>query len=153
MFDTKVRPIKERLEKWNIELKTICSKNKFHKNPPWDTIPLKLDKSLSSQTKTTTSSTVCNKMFNQKISLYKNYTPYYTDGSVIGNKTGCAIFSNNMEIKIKLPNNTSIFTAEMHDILKTIKLSRNTNNRNILICCDSLSCLKSLQQMYNKMYL
>ena len=89
-------------------------------------------------------------MFNQKLSLYKNFTTYYTDGSVIGDQTGCAIFSKNIEIKIKLPNNTSIFSAEMYALLKTIKLAQNTNNRNILICCDSLSCLQSLKQMYNK---
>ena len=89
-------------------------------------------------------------MFSQKMSLYKNYTTFYTDGSVVGNQTGCAIFSNNIEVKLKLPDNTSIFSAEMYAILKTIKLSRNTNNRNILICCDSLSYLKSLQQIYNK---
>ena len=38
----------------------------------------------------------------------------------------------------------------MYAILKTIKLSQKNNYQFILICCDSLSCLQTLEQMYTK---
>ena len=55
------------------------------------------------------------------IDRYKNYEHYYTDGSVCGNKTGIGVFHKNYSACLRLPNETSIYTAEAFAILHALR--------------------------------
>jgi ribonuclease HI len=58
----------------------------------------------------------------------------FTDGSLIGNKVGCAIVTTQTNIKIRLAEPTTIFNAELQVILETVKLMRRNNVIKKIIC-------------------
>jgi ribonuclease HI len=58
----------------------------------------------------------------------------FTDGSLIGNKVGCAIVTTQTNIKIRLAEPTTIFNAELQAILETVKLMRRNNVIKKIIC-------------------
>ena len=45
-------------------------------------------------------------------SRYKNYQQIYTDGSKEDSKVGCAVISDNHSNMQRIPDDSSIFTAE-----------------------------------------
>ena len=45
-------------------------------------------------------------------SRYKNYQQIYTDGSKENSKVGCAVISDNHSNMQRIPDDSSIFTAE-----------------------------------------
>ncbi|CAL4234892.1 unnamed protein product, partial [Meganyctiphanes norvegica] len=59
------------------------------------------------------------------LSMLSNYVghtiPVFTDGSVKEEKSGCAIAIKRLVHTYRLPNNTTIFTAELFAILKAIE--------------------------------
>ena len=50
--------------------------------------------------------------FRKLQSRYKNYQQIYTDGSKEDSKVGCAVISDNHSNMQRLPDDSSIFTAE-----------------------------------------
>jgi hypothetical protein len=58
----------------------------------------------------------------------------FTDGSLIGNKVGCAIVTTQTNIKIRLAEPTKIFNAELQAILEAVKLMRRNNVVKKIIC-------------------
>ena len=70
----------------------------------------------------------------------------YTDGSVIDKSTGCAFYSEESEQQYHLPDNTSIFSAELFAIKKAVE---STTNRTNVVFSDSLSSLQALKQIYS----
>ena len=46
------------------------------------------------------------------LSPYKNYQQIYTDGSNEDSKVGCAVISDNHSNMQRIPDDSSIFTAE-----------------------------------------
>lgn len=81
---------------------------------------MKIDISLSKFNKAETSSTVFQTHFNKKITKHQGDNIMYTDGSVIGKSTGCAFYSEENEQQYHLPDNTSIFSAEVYAIKKQL---------------------------------
>lgn len=66
-------------------------------------------------------------------------------------KTRPAAFKHQNTIKkYHLTNYTSIFTAELYAILKAVEYILEKNLRKMVICCDSLSTIQSIEQMYSK---
>ena len=81
--------------------------------------------------------TEANKLFLQMLSQYNRFIPVYTDGSVKNNQTSCAVIVKDRNYLYRLPDNTSIFTAELFAISMAIDKIKETNNENFLICSDS----------------
>ena len=50
--------------------------------------------------------------FRKMQSRYKNYQQIYTDGSKEDSKVGCAVISDNHSNMQRIPDDSSIFTAE-----------------------------------------
>ena len=79
---------------------------------------------------------------------YPNYKTIFCDGSVIGEKSGCGVFSSIFKCGSRLPNHTSIYTCELYAIFVAISFIF-THKGNFLILTDSLSAVTSLKYPYN----
>jgi ribonuclease HI len=89
--------------------------------------------------------TVYQSKFNEIVSQFSGYTRIFTDGSQIGEAVGAAaILESNVSCK-RLPNNSSIFSAEARGLLLALDMIRQTPGGKFLFLTDSLSCLQSLQ--------
>ena len=83
--------------------------------------------------------------FIQMLSQYDRYIPVFTDGSVKQQITSCAVVIKNRNYLYRLPNNTSIFTAELYAISMAIDKINLDQDQQYLICSDSLSSLQTLK--------
>jgi hypothetical protein len=63
----------------------------------------------------------------------------YTDGSVIDERSGCAIVMGHREVKIRLAGQMSIFNAEA-PIIEVIKITRRWGVDKRIIMTDSHPC-------------
>ena len=60
---------------------------------------------------------------------YKGFCRLYTDGSLVENRVACAVVSRTFSESVRLPNNTSIFRAELHAITLATRLIRKKRKR------------------------
>jgi len=61
---------------------------------------------------------------------YKGFCRLYTDGSLMENRVACAVVSRTSCESVPLPNNTSIFRAELHAIMLAMRLIRKRKEKN-----------------------
>ena len=99
------------LEQANISIKNVQpfslpSKEPWTQNPP--TVILDLHKNKKSEVV----SHIFKTEFLEIKSAYKHYMSIYTDGSKQDEKVACAVIGPNFTDSIRLPDNSSIFTAE-----------------------------------------
>merc|ERR1712055_459056 len=85
-----------------------------------------------------------------KNNLYKEYTEIYTDGSKINDRTGCAYVVNDTTYKVRLTRHSSVFSAELFAILKSLRYVKNSADSKFVIFCDSLSAIESIKNNENK---
>jgi ribonuclease HI len=78
-------------------------------------------------------------------SVFCDYTHIYTDGSKDGAAVAAAAVSRNMNRSCRLPDNSSIFSAEAYAILLAVDIIKLTAVNKCAIFCDSLSCLQAIQ--------
>ena len=78
---------------------------------------------------------------------YKNYQHNYTDGSKEDAKVGCAVISGNHSNVQRIPDDSSIFTAEAKAVDLALDFIRtcDANNKFIIFSC-SLSVLKAMNR-------
>ena len=78
------------------------------------------------------------------INSFPNQEPFYTDGSLSGEKAGAGIFSRLCIRRIRIPNDYSIFDAEAYAIKSTLEF---TTSRHIIsvFFSDAQSVLKSIK--------
>ena len=89
--------------------------------------------------------------FRKMQSRYKNYQQIYTDGSKEDSKVGCAVISDNHSNMQRIPDDSSIFTAEAKaiDLALDFISSCDANNK-FIIFSDSLSVLKAMNHTSSK---
>ena len=89
--------------------------------------------------------------FRKLQSLYQNYQQIYTDGSKEESKVGCAVISDNHSSMQRIPDDSSIFTAEAKvvDLALVFIRTCDTNNKFILFF-DLLSVLKAMNHTSSK---
>ena len=80
-------------------------------------------------------------------STYKHQISIYTDGSKQDEKVACAVISPNFMDSIRLPDNSSIFTAEAKAIDIAPYHIRDQPEKQFIIYSDSLSVLRSLKNL------
>ena len=84
--------------------------------------------------------------FQELQSRLSDYQNIYTDGSKVEDNVGCAYVSGSHHEKIRLPDGSSIFTAEVKAIDMALDYVRNnSSNKKFVIFSNSLFVLKSLQ--------
>ena len=84
-------------------------------------------------------------------SRYKNYQQIYTDGSKEDSKVGCAVISDNHSNMQRIPDDSSIFTAEAKAVdLALDFISTCDANNKFIIFSDSLSVLKAMNHTSSK---
>ena len=71
----------------------------------------------------------------------------YTDGSKQDEKVACAVISPNFTDSIRLPDNSSIFTAEAKAIDIALYHIRDQPEQQFIIYSDSLSVLRYLKNL------
>lgn len=141
------KQIKEQLTQINLNT-TEISNRAIHKIPPWIIQTPEYNENLLKYPKHDTLPKIYKNIF-QEIQ-YKNPGCYiYTDGSIINNKTGCAVLTPQNVTKYRLPDHCSIATAELYAIQKAVGyIKENEHITNATICTDSYSTLQRLQQLY-----
>ena len=89
--------------------------------------------------------------FRRLQSRYKNYQQVYTDGSKEDSKVGCAVISDNHSNMQRIPDDSSIFTAEAKAVDLALDFIRtcDTNNK-FIILSDLLSVLKAMNHTSSK---
>ena len=89
--------------------------------------------------------------FRKMQSRYKNYQQIYTDGSKEDSKVGCAVISDNHSNMQRIPDDSSIFTAEDKAIdLALDFISTCDASNKFIIFSDSLSVLKAMNHTSSK---
>ena len=82
---------------------------------------------------------------------YKNYQQIYTDGSKEDSKVGCAVISDNHSNMQRIPDDSSIFTAEAKAVDLALDFIRTCDvNDKFIIFSDSLSVLKAMNHTSSK---
>ncbi|XP_026463294.1 uncharacterized protein LOC113365965 [Ctenocephalides felis] len=74
----------------------------------------------------------------------------FTDGSKYKNMAGCAVFQENLKIKLgyKFPDFVSVFTTELIAIKKALELIKRYNFQKAIIFTDNKSCIAKLQNLF-----
>ena len=113
--------------------------------PPWTLIQPNIILNLSDISKKETQPAVFMEKYNTIKENFTNYTHIYTDGSKDGNRVGCAAIFKDTHLKQRLPDNASIFTAELKAIDLALDAVSESEDREFIIFSDSLSVLLSLK--------
>ena len=82
--------------------------------------------------------------FHELLSDFPNYGTIFTDGSKDGDTAGSAGLTPSDTYKCRLPDNASIFSAEIKAIDLVLDHIEQTRNSDFIIFSDSLSVLQSL---------
>ena len=81
--------------------------------------------------------------YHSLIDMYPAHHYVFTDGSLQGTDCGAAMWYEKSSLMTKLPNGSSIYTAELYAIYMTLTFLKNLNG-NFLILSDSLSAIIGL---------
>ena len=91
--------------------------------PPWSLKPASFDFSLHLLVnKSEVTPNVYQSTFNEPVSQYDGYTRIFTDGSQIGEAVGAAAIVGSQVSKKRLPNGSSIFSAEARGLLVALDM-------------------------------
>ena len=88
--------------------------------------------------------------FHELQARYSDYQHIYTDGSKDEEKFGCAFTTNNFSKTLRLPNGSSIFTAEIKAVELALEFIKTNPDNKFIIFSDSLSGLKALNHSYSR---
>jgi ribonuclease HI len=122
--------------------------------PPWSRDPLSIDCSLSRVLRKSDPELNCKVLALGMIHEYADRMHIYTDGSKDREgHVSCSVCvpERDVNLKFRLPDNLSVFTAELEAIRKAFELSRDYCNagesRRFVIFSDSLSAIQSLDSI------
>jgi len=113
--------------------------------PPWKYVIPNINFSMQTCRKTDFSPLVLKQNFYKILENYQNFTKIYTDGSKAGERVGAAVVHGCETIQqCRLPNGSSIFSAEAWAILMSLNFIEQHNSNQFVIFSDSLSCLQAI---------
>lgn len=114
------------------------------KTPPWLLHKPTVLFNLHTGNKSTTNPDAFKADFYSLTEKYKHYTRIYTDGSKEGDRVACGVVTGTLVIQNRLPNHSSIYTAELRAILLALDFVESSRDTNFLILSDSLSSLQAV---------
>ena len=136
--------IKQFLTASNIEFSDILETPSYFILPPWCVKPPKIVLDLVHLKKDRTDASIYQQRFLEIRDKYCDYIPVYTHG----NSVACAtVFPSDTELSMRLPDSTSIFTAEIWAIITALEEIKNASESKFIIFTDSRSCLQALLYM------
>jgi ribonuclease HI len=83
--------------------------------------------------------------FNEVIAVYGGYSRIFTDGSKEGAAVAAAAVTESAVLVKRLPDHSSIFSAEARAILLALDAAVQSDNDRFVVLSDSLSCLQAIQ--------
>jgi ribonuclease HI len=131
------------LENTQIDLSNILKAN-ISETPPWLLQQPRVLFTLHDGKKSETHPSIFHNSYLELLSQFENYTKIYTDGSKDEDKAAAAFVSGKHTTKVRLPNGTSIFSAEIRAIDLALQYVASKRISNSIIFSDSLSVLQSL---------
>ena len=136
--------IKQFLTASNIDLSNILETPSYFISPPWCMKPPKIVLDLVHLKNDQTDASIYQQRFIEIRDRYRDYIPVYTDGSRDRNAVACAtVFPSNTVISMRLPDSTSVFTAEVWAIIKALEQIKICTASKYIVFTDSLSCLQA----------
>jgi ribonuclease HI len=141
----------EHFEKAGINLDTVSDLPLATESPPWLLVPPDADLSLTSFKKhVTTEQLFISEFLQLSSSKYKDFTHIYTDGSKQEEKVAAAAVTGHSFksiFDVRLPDHSSIFSAELRAIHLALKLVYQRKGDKFLIISDSLSAIQAITSM------
>ena len=142
--------IASRIKKFSTELEYVQPEIRPQRRcniPPWQMKDRNVT-FLLEQPKTLTTQEDIQQKFLEFRDRFHNFHFIFTDGSKDGDRTSNSIYcSGSQQTKqFRLPNNTSIFIAEMHALLQALKYIQQKQLQRSVICTDSRSVAQALLQ-------
>ena len=139
-FGIRMEPIVD-----NLGIDTECIADyKISEIPPWTLNSAEFRFDLASDKKSVTNRTLFHARYNEIKEHYFSYKPIYTDGSKEGNSVAAAAVYGERGLKCRLPDNSSIFSAEIKAIDLALNLAEYSDPNRFIIFSDSLSTLQAL---------
>lgn len=118
--------------------------------PPWNNITIKVNMDLAVYEKSTTPKGIFRSLFLEMKTKYDDYKSYYTDGSAMNGRRGCAIVTNNKTYRFRLHDTLSIYTCEAIAIFQSLQIIRNNRiETKHVIFSDSKSALLAITNTNN----
>ena len=150
IYGSQIPVVAPLLESSNINTKNI-QKHSFSDIPFWCITKPTILLDLHNSKKSLSDSHLMKQNFQELQSRLSDYQHIYTDGSKVEEKVACAYISGSHHEKIRLPDGSSIFTAESKAIDMALDyVMNNSLDNNFVIFSDSLSVLKSLNHTSSK---
>ena len=138
------------LGKVSIDLSLIAS-NHIHGVAPWmQKTPYVSFEILEQKKNVSDNPALLKSVFNSIIGNSSSARFIYTDGSKTDEGVSAAVAAGEVEIAVRLPNHSTIFTAEAFAILTALKFIESNNIKHCVICSDSLSCLLAINNYNTK---
>ena len=112
--------------------------------PPWTIQIPRIIFDLCQFKKSETDNSIFINSFHEILECYKDYVHLYTDGSKDGAKVGAALVTPAFNVQSHLPDNMSIFTAELKALLLALEFIADSESERFVIFSDSLSSLQAI---------
>ena len=115
--------------------------------PPWTLQQPKVLFDLHNSKKSTTDPQIFQIGFNEILSKYDSHARIFTDGSKENEKVAAAFVTAGCTSKCRLPDNASIFSAEIKAIDLALDFIDSSSLNKFIIFSDSLSVLQSIHNL------
>ena len=139
--------ISSEFEKMNLDLDNIAE-FKVPDVPPWTFSQPRVLFSLHNDKKSQTDPLVFRTKYHELLSNFPSYETIFTDGSKDGDTAGSACVTPSDTYKCRLPDNASIFSAEIKAIDLALDHIEESRSSDFIIFSDSLSVLQSLHNRH-----
>ena len=136
--------MKKHIENSNIDFKDI-SEFQIPDIPLWEISKPTVNLDLTNCKKSVTNPLEFNEKFVQIKHAFNTFEEIYTDGSKDQKQVASAAIHRNNTISARLPDNSSIFTAEAKALQFALDFIKQSKSKKYIIYSDSLSCLQTVK--------
>ena len=135
------------LDASNINIDDVAVNKVLYDPPAWDMPQIECLTQLTIHGKDSTPPHIYKADFNLIKSDFSNYRHIYTDGSKCGERVAYALVTRFGTISNRLPNGTSIFTAETYAVIRALEYVIASRSKQFIIFTDSLSLIQSIETL------
>jgi len=140
--------VEQHLEKLCIDLTGIAP-FRFPKKPPWEMSKPFVRFDLCQIKKSETNPLIFQSRFREILHDFEPELEIYTDGSKTRDgSVGAGVYSKDGCVICKLPDNSSVFSAEVEAIKRALKIVLKSKKETFMIFSDSLSALQSIDNLH-----
>ena len=153
LFDLRtntIAPFGIRMERLmsSMDLSTeYIAENMLPEIPPFNLLRPSVDFSLHNVSKKTENPLFHLMQYREFIQDKRNFTFLFTDGSKDASGVSSAVVDSNNTLSCRLPNESSVFSAEAQAIILALKLIETSSDNQYYIFSDSLSNMQAISHM------